>query len=177
MKKISLDANAVLDLCYRFYGTQVFNGLWGNLKACVAASQISFFITPSIHEEVTSYIALHDLDISIFENFIDELRVQFPDTDDFGSFTQELKETLLGFRAAMKSPHVIRDNYGDSDIVSFAKFMGNNAIVLTSETRSKILNWQNPDHQRHIKVPNLCELVQVDCMNWFSLFSYLGHRY
>ncbi|ATO19297.1 hypothetical protein BS636_06275 [Acinetobacter sp. LoGeW2-3] len=177
MKMISLDANAVLDLCYRFYGTQVFEGLWGNLQACVAANQIRFFITPSIHEEVTSYITLHDLDASIFDKFITEYKVHFPDTDEFGSSTLELKETLLGFRAASRSPHVIRDNYGDSDIVSFAKSLGNNAIVLTSETRSKILNWQNPEHQRHIKVPNLCELFQVECMNWFNLFNYLGHRY
>lgn len=177
MKMLSLDANAVLDLCYRFYGNEVFEALWENLLSCISASQIRFYITSSIYQEILSYIELHELDVSIFEVFIKEYKIIFPESDEFGSKTLELKETLLGFSAARKSPHVTRDNYGDSDIVSFAKFLGNDAVVLTSETRSKILNWENPDHQRHIKVPNLCELFNVECMNWFMLFNYLGHKY
>lgn len=44
MKKISLDANAVLDFCYRFYGNEIFTKLWSDLEASVIARQICFLL-------------------------------------------------------------------------------------------------------------------------------------
>lgn len=177
MKKISLDANAVLDFCYRFYGNEIFIKLWADLESAVISKQICFYITPSILEEIKLYIHQHELDASKFEIFISINKVLFPTSDEFGSYTVELKELLLGCKAAINSPHVRRDNYGDADIVSFAKSKGKDAVVLTSETIFKALNWENPKHKDHIKVPNLCALSGVECLNWFGLLDYLGQKY
>jgi hypothetical protein len=177
MKKISLDANAVLDFCYRFYGNEIFTKLWDDLEASVIAKQICFFITPSILQEINFYISQHDLDSNKFDSFVSIYKVEFPKTDEFGSSTIALKKLLLSYKAAQNSPHVNRDNYGDADIVSFAKSVGGDAIVLTSETVFKLLDWNNPKHNNHIKVPNLCELSGVECLNWFGLLDYLGQKY
>ena len=177
MKKISLDTNAVLDFCYRFYGNKIFTKLWEDLEASVIAKQICFYITPSILEKIKIYIEQHELAEDNFNNFIDIYNVQFPKTDDFGSSTIALKTLLLNYKAAINSPHVKRDNYGDADIVSFAKSVGSDAVVLTSETIFKMLDWNNPKHKDHIKVPNLCALSGVECLNWFGLLDYLGQKY
>ena len=177
MKKISLDANAVLDFCYRFYGNKVFSQLWEDLESAVLAKQICFYITPSILDEIKTQIDQQDLDIAVFDQFIIVYKISFPTVDEFGSHILDLKELLLGYKAAINSPHVRRDNYGDADIVSFAKSKGSDAIVLTSETIFKSLNWDNPKHKDHIKVPNLCALSGVDCLNWFGLLDYLGQKY
>lgn len=177
MKKISLDANAVLDFCYRFYGSEIFSTLWQDLEAAVISKQICFYITPSILQEIKIYINQHELDNNSFESFIHIYQVKFPTIDDFGSSTIELKTLLLNYKAAINSPHVKRDNYGDADIVSFAKSVGNDAIVLTSETIFRLLDWNNPKHKDHIKVPNLCALSGVECLNWFGLLDYLGQKY
>lgn len=177
MKKISLDTNAVLDFCYRFYGNEIFTKLWEDLSDRVISKQICFYIVPSIKEEIEEQIVKQQLEPQYFADFIDKYKVLFPKTDEFGSSTISLKEHLLNFAAAIKSHHVTKDNYGDADIVSFARYQGKDAIVLTSETSFKLLNWDNPSHNHNIKVPNLCDLFQVDCMNWYSLFNYLGQKY
>lgn len=108
MKKISLDTNAVLDFCYRFYGNKIFTKLWEDLEASVIAKQICFYITPSILEKIKIYIEQHELAEDNFNNFIDIYNVQFPKTDDFGSSTIALKTLLLNYKAAINSPHVKR---------------------------------------------------------------------
>lgn len=178
MKKISLDANAVLDFCYRFYGNLIFKSLWENLTACVRSKQICFFIVESIRIEVDSYIDSHGLDRSIFNQFVDDFGIRFPENDNFGDQTLELKQYLLQYPSCSKIHHVTKDNYGDIDIISLAKFNGKDSIVLTSETESKKLNWNASKISSHdVKIPNLCKLFNVDCYNWYKLFEYLGHKY
>jgi len=176
MLKVSLDTNAILDLCYRAYPEDIFSSLWHEIELMCNGKFIKFYLCESANGEVLQQISNHDLDESIFNDFIQRFNVEIVSSDEFGRDTLSLKSELLKFPASQSSKHVTADNYADLDIISLAKSLGN-TTVLTCEQKAPIFNWENKAHKSFLKVPNICEKFAVKCGNWPHVLQSLGIKF
>lgn len=176
MLKVSLDTNAILDLCYRAYPEVIFSSLWHEIELMRDGNFIKFYLCESANSEVLQQISNHDLDESIYTNFLKRLHVEIISSDEFGQDTLFLKKELLKFPASQSSKHVTADNYADLDIISLAKSLGN-TTVLTCEQKAPIFNWDNKGHKSFLKVPNICEKFAVNCGNWPHILELLGIKF
>lgn len=174
MLKISLDTNAVLDLCYRTYPQHIFPNLWESLLAQKSANFIRFYICQSALDEVTQKITDYGYNTDTINNFLSSFNVEVITPDAHGDSTLELKRQLLGFPASMSSYHVTKDNYADLDIISLAHSWQGGVCVLTCEQKAPVINWDNKKHDRLLKVPNICEKLNITCGNWVFLFEEIG---
>lgn len=173
MLKVSLDTNAIIDLCFRAYPEDIFTNLWHEIELMCHGNFIKFYLCESVNSEVLQQISNHELDGSIYNDFVQRFRVEIVSSDDFGGHTIFLKRELLKFPASQSSKHVTTDNYADLDIISLAKSLGN-TTVLTCEQKAPIFNWDNKGHKFFLKVPNICEKFAVNCGNWPHVLQSLG---
>ncbi|SPL69318.1 DUF4411 family protein [Acinetobacter stercoris] len=174
MIKISLDTNAVLDLCYRTYPEQIFLEIWSSLEACKSANQIKFYMCEAVLHEIEQKITDYEYDESVFIAFLDRFCVHQINPNEHGSSILTLKQELLKYEASRSSQHVMKDNYADLDVISLAYHYGVDTCVITCEQRTPFFNWENKSHTRNMKIPNICEKLNIECGNWSDLFLKLG---
>ncbi len=174
MIKISLDTNAVLDFCYRNYPEQIFKEIWSSLESSRLANQVKFYMCQAVLHEIEQKITDYEYDESIFHAFLDRFCVHQIKPNEHGASILGLKQELLKYNASKNSHHVTKDNYADLDVVSLAHHYGSDACVITCEQRNPFLNWGAKSQGHNMKVPNICEKLNIECGNWSYLFSKLG---
>lgn len=177
MNKISLDANAVIDLCYRFYPFHTFEPLWRELDLFFKGSY-ELYICRSVYNEVDNYIDNHKFDKQIFDDFMNQYNIEIIDIDQFSEQLLSLQKTLLAYPASCKSKHVTETSaVPDAHLIALASYLGGNSIVLTGEQGAPRFDWNNSSAARNsggLKIPNICDKVKVKCMNWVKFFDHIG---
>lgn len=177
MIKISLDTNAVLDLCYRNYPETIFEEIWTSLESSKLANQIKFYMCEAVLLEIEQKISDYEYDESVFRNFLERFSVYQMTPNDHSSSILNLKRKLLQYEASKASHHVNKNNYADLDVISLADHCGKDSWVITCEQRTPFFNWDNKSHSRNMKIPNICEKFQIECGNWSDLFNKLGFKF
>lgn len=169
--KISLDTNAILDFCYRYYPERTFSNLWALLQSYKSSGQITFYACQCVVAEVKQYILNYDLDAYVFDDFIQRFQVKVIDFKHYQEHSLGLQKALIIYPIAQNSYHIKQQDYADLSIIALAQ--KENATVITSEQKAPSLDW-NKKHQNQMKVPNVCEKVNIPCGNWNFLFQHLG---
>lgn len=100
---LSLDTNALLDICFRVYPEQTFPRLWEMLDDLTLTTTIKFCACSSILEETRSKCAFFAYDESILDNFLTRFRVIIIDRDEVGSRILNIRTKLLAYPFAADS--------------------------------------------------------------------------
>lgn len=175
MIKISLDTNAVLDFCYRSHPEHVFPTLWQLLQSAVMAGQCRFYMCSTAYAEIVSQISAFNFDQTYFDTFTRILKVEVISRDDVGNQINAIRESLTQYDFARSSDYAVRDNV-DVDVMATAlMFKGH---VVTCEYANLAFNWKSytGKPRTKLKIPEVCDLMQVVCSNWIPVFEQLGVR-
>lgn len=173
MIKISLDTNAVLDLCYRVYPQDIFSNLWSELHTHCVSINFKFYMCDTIKAEIVEKIEMYSQDIAIFENFINDFKVTVIERDDVGSEIQTIRSTLIRYPYSQNSKWVTSEQ-ADVDLIAVALNLGKIANVITGEYGLPNFDWAKHTKGGNPKVPNACELMNIPCSNWIGFFHTLG---
>lgn len=173
MLKISLDTNAVLDLCYRFYPEAIFTNLWSYLLIQMQQHQISFYLSSTNKDECLAKITDFIFDKNIFDEFINKLKVQVVARDDFGDSVIHIQKILRQHAHFAKSAHATKDQE-DVDMIALARHI--QGAALTSERGFGKASYEHRPQPRP-KIPDICEVTNINCIDWVSFFKQLGMQF
>ena len=175
MIKISLDTNAVLDFCYRSHPEHVFPSLWQLLQSAVMAGQCRFYMCSTAKAEIVSQISAFNFDPTHFDTFTEILKVEVIPRDDVGNQINAIRQTIKKYPFAMSSSYVTRENV-DVDVMATAMLLQGHLV--TCEYGNLTFNWQSYSGKpkNNLKIPEVCDLMQVVCSNWIPVFEQLGIR-
>lgn len=168
MRVFCLDANAILDFCYRFYPQEIFGSLWELLDSAVLARQIRFVMTKHIHDEVVAKITHMGYDKAVFDVFLASFDVQI--IDDYDANLSQLKATLMSVTTAI-DPKKLSNL--DNDLSNICVSMMYRHTVITSEQGFNN-NIATATNIRHLKIPDICRHFNVSCGNWLMVFREIG---
>lgn len=172
MSNYSIDTNAILDFCYRFYPEKTFPSVWAELEAAIYAKHCFIFISESIHTECLQRISAFGFELSVFNDFKSRMHIKIIQKDDFGSFIICIQK-LLREDQRFSSSDYATGSLADIDVISLARAV--DGVVLTSE-RGHGLNKVSAKHRGRAKIPDVCEFVQVDCCDLVALFDKIGMK-
>lgn len=171
---LSLDTNAILDLCYRVYPEQTFPGLWELLDDLTLTTTTKFCICSSILEETRSKCLVFEFDENILNDFITRFRVIIIDRDEVGSSILNIRKKLLDYSFAATSTHAIKDE-PDVDLIATAQKYNTSGFVITGEIGFIGADWDTfkatARRKEQIKIPDICALVGVTSYSWLKLFQ------
>ncbi|MCB1657038.1 MAG: DUF4411 family protein [Pseudomonadales bacterium] len=173
MYKISLDTNAMLDLCYRFYPKSIFANVWSCLLIQMQQHHFAFYLSSTNKNECIKKIEQFDYDQVIFDDFISTMKVQVIERDDFGDSVIYIQKTLHQHPSFAKSIHATRPEE-DVDMIALARHI--KGAALTSERGFGKENHAKQSKSRP-KIPDICELVNIKCTDWVTFFGLLGMRF
>ncbi len=167
--RISLDTNAVLDFCYRFYPKTLFNTLWSELDQYVQTKTVEFYITESVQAELAAKIQKYEFDVAVLNCFLDQFGVIEKKRDDFGDAILSIQTKLLKYEFSKKSKQVMSP-HTDIDVIGLAFKLG--GLAITSEQGLGVDF--NPNAKVLIKIPNIAQLLNIECGNWVYFLNKLG---
>lgn len=173
MYKISLDTNAMLDLCYRFYPKSIFENVWSCLLIQMQQQHFAFYLSSTNKDECIKKIEQFDYDQVIFDDFINTMKVQVIERDDFGDSVIYIQKTLRLHPNFSTSIHANQPEE-DVDMIALARHIKGTA--LTSERGFGKQNNAKQSKSRP-KIPDICELVNINCMDWVAFFRHLGMQF
>ncbi|GAC1375138.1 MAG: hypothetical protein NVS3B3_14890 [Aquirhabdus sp.] len=171
--KISLDTNAVLDFCYRFYPKTLFNSLWSELDHYIQARTIEFHMSESVKAELIGKVEDYEFDKAILQSFLDQFRVIEQKRDDFGDAVLSIQNKLLKYEFSKKSKQATSP-HADIDVISLASKL--NGLAITSEQGfgSKFNPHTSVHKDRGVKIPDVAKLLEIECGNWVYFLNKLG---
>ncbi|MGI3302972.1 hypothetical protein ACRVDH_14695 [Acinetobacter baumannii] len=102
---LSLDTNALLDICFRVYPEQTFPKLWEMLDDLTLTTTIKFCVCSSILEETRSKCGFFEFDENILDDFLTRFRVMIIDRDEVGSRILNIRTKLISYPFAANSNH------------------------------------------------------------------------
>lgn len=171
---LSLDTNAILDLCYRIYPEQTFPRLWEMLDDLVLTTTTKFCVCSSILEETRSKCLAFEFDESILDDFLNRFKVMIIDRDEVGGHIVNIRTKLLGFPFAAASHHATK-NEPDVDLIATAQKYNTSGFVVTGEIGFIGEDWDafnlKARRKEQIKIPDICALLKVSCCSWLKLFQ------
>lgn len=171
---LSLDTNAILDLCYRVYPEQTFPGLWELLDDLTLTTTTKFCICSSILEETRSKCLVFEFDENILNDFLTRFRVIIIDRDEVGSSILNIRTKLLSYSFSATSAHAIKDE-PDVDLIATAQKYNTSGFVITGEIGFIGADWDafqaRARRKEQIKIPDICALIGVQSYSWLKLFQ------
>ncbi|WP_151775981.1 DUF4411 family protein [Acinetobacter colistiniresistens] len=171
---LSLDTNALLDICFRVYPEQTFPKLWEMLDGLILTTTIKFCACSSILEETRSKCAFFAFDESILDNFLTRFRVIIIDRDEVGSRILNIRTKLLAYPFAAGSAHATKDE-PDVDLIATAQKYNTSGFVITGEIGFIGADWDafnvRARRKEQIKIPDICSLIGVQSSSWLQLFQ------
>lgn len=172
MMYLSLDTNAILDLCYRTYPELTFPKLWELLDDLILTTTIKFCVCSSVLEETRAKCLAFEFDENILDEFLIRFRVTTIDRDDVGNKILSIRTKLLAYPFAATSPHAIKDE-PNVDLIATAQKYNMNGCVITGEIGFIGNNWDvfNARRNQRIKIPDICALMNVEAYSWLNLFQ------
>lgn len=177
MFKISLDANVIIDLCYRTYPIHLFPQLWAELDLFFKGAY-GLYLCETIYDEVENYIYNHNVDKVVIDDFISKFNVSIVSRNDIGNQILAIQRKLLEYPASEKSNHVkATDSVPDIHLIALASYLGSNVLVLTSEQGVPNFDWNSSNAAKQsggLKIPNICEKLGIQCMSWVKFFEHVG---
>lgn len=171
--KISLDTNAVLDFCYRFYPKILFNALWADLDRYVQAKTIEFHISESVKAELIGKVEDYEFDKAVLQCFLDQFSVIEQKRDDFGDAVLSIQNKLLTYEFSKKSKQATSP-HADIDVISLASKLGGLAITSEQGFGNKFNPDINVHKDRGVKIPDVAKLLNIECGNWVYFLNKLG---
>ncbi|GAA0322368.1 DUF4411 family protein [Psychrobacter aestuarii] len=177
MRKICLDTNAIIDICYRYYPSSVFRTIWDYLLNSISAGIIKFIVSEEIYQEVNAKVNFFvNYDIKVLENFFTSFNIDVIPKVNYDYQLIELQKQMVDDLPYFQNMKVDKrfkqiENIRN-DLSNVAVAIANKACVLTSEQglRKDI----SKDVVAVIKIPDTCSYKEVDCYSWLELFDYLG---
>ncbi|WP_373358431.1 DUF4411 family protein [Acinetobacter lactucae] len=174
---LSLDTNALLDLCYRIYPEQTFPRLWEMLDELTLTTTIKFCVCSSILEETRSKCLAFEFDENILDGFLERFRVMIIDRDEIGSRILNIRAKLLSYPFAVTSAHATKDE-PDVDLIATAQKYNTRGFVITGEIGFIGADWDafkaRARRRETIKIPDICALIGVTSYSWLNLFQRYG---
>lgn len=172
MMYLSLDTNAILDICYRTYAELTFPKLWEFLDELILTTTIRFCVCSSVLEETKSKCLVFKFDENVLEDFLARFRVSIIDRDDVGNKILSIRTKLLAYQFSATSPHAIKDE-PDVDLIATAQKYNTKGCVITGEIGFIGNNWDtfNARRNQRIKIPDICALMDVESYSWLNLFQ------
>lgn len=174
MKTYCLDTNAILDFCYRYYPPELFANLWEQVESAVVAKQVQFISTEHINKEVRDKISAFGLDISVFDDFSQQLALSCLSIDTYEYTLLEIKADLVKTVPAYKGKPQKIDKI-DADLSNIAAVKNRGGAVLTSE--QGIAADISTLNRAVLKIPDVCQHYEIECSNWVGVFTFLGVRF
>lgn len=171
--KVSLDTNAVLDFCYRFYPKTLFNSLWSELDHYVQTNTIEFYMSESIKAELIGKVEDYEFDKAVLQCFLDQFSVIEQKRDDFGADVLLIQSKLLTYEFSKKSKQAT-SAHADIDVISLASKLGGLAITSEQGFGKKFNPNINVHKDRGVKIPDVAKLLNIECGNWVYFLTKLG---
>lgn len=171
--RISLDTNAVLDFCYRFYPKTLFNTLWSELDHYVQTRAIEFYMSESVKAELIGKIEHYEFDIADLQYFLDQFSVVEQKRDDFGDAILLIQSKLLKYEFSKKSKQATSP-HADIDVISLASKLSGLAITSEQGFGTKFNPSINVHKDRGVKIPDVAKLLNIECGNWVYFLNKLG---
>ena len=157
---LSLDTNALLDMCFRVYPEQTFPKLWEMLDDLTLTTTIKFCACSSILEETRSKCAFFAFDENILDSFLTRFRVIIIDRDEVGSRILNIRTKLLAYPFAAGSAHATKDE-PDVDLIATAQKYNTSGFVITGEIGFIGADWDafnaRARRKEQIKIPDICQ--------------------
>lgn len=172
MMYLSLDTNAILDICYRTYPELTFPKLWELLDDLILTTTIKFCVCSSVLEETRAKCATFEFEENVLEDFLSRFRVAVIDRDDVGNKILSIRAKLLAYPFSATSPHALKDE-PDVDLIATAQKYNSNGYVITGEIGFIGNKWDtlNAKRNQRIKIPDICALMNVVSYSWLNLFQ------
>ncbi|NWK82224.1 DUF4411 family protein [Acinetobacter sp. SwsAc4] len=169
---LSLDTNAILDLCFRVYPEQTFPKLWEMLDDLVLTTTIKFCVCSSVLDETQSKCLSFEFDETTLEDFLVRFKVNIIDRDEVGNNILSIRTKLLTYPFSATSPHATKDE-PDVDLIATAQKYHTNGYVITGEIGFIGHQWEtfNARRNQRIKIPDICALIGVQSSSWLQLFQ------
>jgi predicted DNA-binding protein (UPF0278 family) len=171
--KISLDTNAVLDFCYRFYPKALFNSLWSELDQFVQTKNIEFYISDSVKAELLDKVEDYKFDMILLDCFFNQFGVIEQKRDDFGDAVLSIQSKLLKYEFSKKTKQATSP-HADIDVISLASKIGGLAITSEQGFGAKFNPNINVHKDRGVKIPDVAKLLNIECGNWVYFLNKLG---
>ncbi|MFW6713691.1 DUF4411 family protein [Acinetobacter pittii] len=171
---LSLDTNALLDICFRVYPEQTFPKLWEMLDDLTLTTTIKFCVCSSILEETRSKCGFFEFDENILDDFLTRFRAMIIDRDEVGSRILNIRTKLISYPFAANSNHATKDE-PDVDLIALAQKYNTNGFVITGEIGFIGADWEafksRARRKEQIKIPDICALLGVQSFSWLKLFQ------
>ena len=171
---LSLDTNAILDLCYRVYPEQTFPRLWEMLDELILTRAAKFCVCSSILEETRTKCSFFEFDESTLNDFLARFSVMMIDRDDVGNGILNIRTKLFDYPFAVTSVHATKDE-PDVDLIATAQKYKTNGFVITGEIGFIGADWDafsaRARRKEQIKIPDICALMNVQSYSWLKLFQ------
>lgn len=173
-----VDTNALLDICYRYYPTDSFTGLWDGLESAVMADQIHFIQSEHINKEVEGKLVQFDYPRNNYDDFMSRFKVVIIKNIDYAQALINLKGDLASnVPFITKKQGIFLDNL-DEDLSNISVASVKNAKVITSEQGfNKDITNPELSKKTQLKIPDVCRYKNVPCSNWLEVFTHLGMRF
>jgi Domain of unknown function (DUF4411) len=171
--RISLDTNAVLDFCYRFYPKSIFNRLWSELDRFVETKTIEFYMSETVKAELIGKVTDYQFDQAELDYFLVQFNVIEWKRDEFGDAVLSIQNKLLKYEFSKKSKQATSP-HADIDVISLASKLGGLAITSEQGFGTKFNPNTNLHKDRGVKIPDVAKLLDIECGNWVYFLNKIG---
>lgn len=151
----------------------MFANVWSYLSIQMQQHHFTFYLSSTNQDECIKKIEQFGYEQIVFEDFINMMRVQVIERDDFGDSVIHIQKALSRHTHFAKSVHATKAEE-DVDMIALARHIKGTA--LTSE-RGFGKDNHTKQSKSSPKIPDICEVVTVNCMDWVAFFRQLGMQF